>query len=172
MASDPATLAMDRAAIERAIPHRPPFLFVDRVLAKDAGRIVTEWDVPRDLPALQGHYPGKPVLPGVLASEFCFQSAALLFSEPGAPTPADGAVPVLTRIEDARFRKLVLPGETLRAELATAETLANVRWMTAHVTSGGKSVLRIRFAVALVAPEVPGAPGAPGAPGSKAGGGA
>ncbi|MBK7876370.1 MAG: beta-hydroxyacyl-ACP dehydratase [Planctomycetes bacterium] len=144
---------MDRSAIERAIPHRAPFLFVDRVLEKDAGRIVTEWDVPKDLFAFQGHYPGQPVLPGVLASEFCFQSAAILFAEPGAKGPAEGAVPVLTRIEDARFKKIVLPGETLRAELATTETLANVRWMNAHVTSGGKSVLRIRFAVALVAPE-------------------
>jgi 3-hydroxyacyl-[acyl-carrier-protein] dehydratase len=148
-----STLVMDRAAIERAIPHRTPFLFVDRVLEKDGARIVTEWDVPKDFFAFQGHYPGKPVLPGVLASEFCFQSAAILFAEPGAPTPADGAVPVLTRIEDARFKKLVLPGETLRAELVTTETLANVRWMNAHVTSNGKSVLRIRFAVALVAPE-------------------
>lgn len=151
MGSETKPLVMDRAAILRAIPHRPPFLFVDRVLEQGGGRIVTEWDVPADLFAFQGHYPGRPVLPGVLASEFCFQSAAILFADPAAPTPAEGAVPVLTRIEDARFKKLVLPGETLRAELATAETLANVRWMTAHVTSGGKSVLRLRFAVALVA---------------------
>lgn len=159
MASE-STLVMDRAAIERAIPHRTPFLFVDRVLEKDAARIVTEWDVPNDLFAFQGHYPGKPVLPGVLASEFCFQSAAILFSTAGAPTPAEGAVPVLTRIEDARFKKLVLPGETLRAELTTSETLANVRWMNAHVTTNGKSVLRIRFAVAIVAPNATGGGGA------------
>lgn len=166
MASESTTVVMDRAAIERAIPHRAPFLFVDRVLEKDGARIVTEWDVPKDLFAFQGHYPEKPVLPGVLASEFCFQSAAILFSEPGAKGPADGAVPVLTRIEDARFKKIVLPGETLRAELTTTEILSNVRFMSAHVTSGGKTVLRIRFAVALVAP------GAPDAPGASNGGGA
>ena len=133
------------------IPHRPPFLFVDRIVEQSPARIVTEWDVRADLPALAGHYPGQPVLPGVLASEFCFQSAALLFAL-DAKEPSSG-VPVLTRIEDARFKKLVKPGETLRAELETRETLANVRWMSAHVTSAGETVLRIRFAVALLAPE-------------------
>lgn len=158
MDSEARTIVMDRAAIERAIPHRPPFLFVDRVLERADGRIVSEWDVPADLPAFQGHYPGRPVLPGVLASEFCFQSAAILLAQPGAscdPGASGGAVPVLTRIQDARFKRLVQPGETLRAELSTTEELANVRWVQAHVTSGGKSVLRLRFAVALIDPGAP-----------------
>jgi 3-hydroxyacyl-[acyl-carrier-protein] dehydratase len=137
------------AEVLAALPHRPPFLFVDRVIERDGERIVTEWRVREDLDALRGHYPGRPVLPGVLASEFCFQSAALLFTTPGAPSPS--GVPVLTRIEDARFKKLVSPGETLRAELRTTEALANVRWVAAHVTSDGSTVLRMRFAVALLA---------------------
>ena len=144
-------MSASRARIEAAIPHRAPFLFVDRIVEHGGGKIVTEWDVRADLPAFAGHYPGHPVLPGVLASEFCFQSAALLFAL-DASTPSSGT-PVLTRIEDARFKKLVLPGETLRAELETRETLANVRWMSAHVTSAGATVLRIRFAVALLAAE-------------------
>jgi 3-hydroxyacyl-[acyl-carrier-protein] dehydratase len=143
--------AAARARIEAAIPHRAPFLFVDRIVEHGGGKIVTEWDVRADLPAFAGHYPGHPVLPGVLASEFCFQSAALLFAL-DASGPSSGT-PVLTRIEDARFKKLVSPGETLRAELETRETLANVRWMSAHVTSAGETVLRIRFAVALLASE-------------------
>lgn len=147
MDSDP------RAPILAAIPHRPPFLFVDRIVERERDRIVTEWDVPVDLFAFQGHYPGRPVLPGVLACELCFQSAAILFSGDESTPNVDGAVPVLTRIEDARFKKLVEPGETLRAELECVERIANVRWMQAHVTARGKSVLRVRFAVALVVPE-------------------
>ncbi len=129
------------------LPHRPPFLFVDRIVEQSPGRIVTEWDVRADLPAFAGHFPGQPVLPGVLMAEFCFQSAALLFSsEPG------GGLPVLTRIEDARYKKVVRPGETLRAEVTLVERLSNARWCKAHVSSSGASVLRIGFVVAEVQP--------------------
>lgn len=130
-----------------ALPHRAPFLFVDRIVEHSPARIVTEWDVQADLPAFAGHFPGDPVLPGVLMAEFCFQSAALLFS--GAP---GGGRPVLTRIEDARYRKVVRPGETLRAEVDLVERLSNARWCKAHVTSASASVLRIAFVVAEVQP--------------------
>jgi 3-hydroxyacyl-[acyl-carrier-protein] dehydratase len=129
------------------LPHRPPFLFVDRIVEQGPVRIVTEWDVRADLPAFAGHFPGEPVLPGVLTAEFCFQSAALLF----ATTPGAG-LPVLTRIEDARYKKVVRPGETLRAEVELVEQLSNARWCKAHVTSAGASVLRIGFVVAEVRP--------------------
>lgn len=129
------------------LPHRPPFLFVDRIVERAAAVIVTEWDIHPDLPALRGHFPGAPVLPGVLMAEFCFQSAALLFAtEPGT------GLPVLTRIEDARYKKVVRPGETLRAEVKEVERLSNARWCKAHVTSAGASVLRISFVVAEVQP--------------------
>lgn len=130
-----------------ALPHRPPFLFVERIVEQSAQRIVTEWDVRAELPAFAGHFPGNPVLPGALMAEFCFQSAALLFA--GAP---GGGLPVLTRIEDARYRKVVRPGETLRAEVELVEQLSNARWCRAHVTSAGASVLRIAFVVAQVQP--------------------
>jgi 3-hydroxyacyl-[acyl-carrier-protein] dehydratase len=135
--------------VEAAIPHRAPFLFVDRVTRIDDDAIVTEWDVKADLPAFRGHYPGNPVLPGVLLSEFTFQSAAILFSDRDAT--ASGAVPVLTRIEDARFRKIVRPGETLVAEVECIERVGAARYVKAKVTSGGETVLKIRFTIALVA---------------------
>jgi len=152
VASDRAAPILDRAAIEAAIPHRAPFLFVDRVLERGDDAIVTEWDVKADLFAFQGHYPGQPVLPGVLISEFTFQSAAILFAAPGSARVESHAVPVLTKIEDARFRKIVRPGETLRAELETVERLGPARFMKATVTSSGATVLKLRFTVALVDP--------------------
>ncbi|MBL8858169.1 MAG: beta-hydroxyacyl-ACP dehydratase [Planctomycetes bacterium] len=151
MASEPTALAMDRAAILAALPHRPPFLFVDRVIERSPGALVSEWDIPHDLPALSGHYPGHPVLPGVLISEFTFQSAAILFTTPGVRADLTEFIPVLTRIEDARFKQMVGPGETLRAAIETLETVGPARFMKASVTSAGATVARLRFTVALVA---------------------
>jgi 3-hydroxyacyl-[acyl-carrier-protein] dehydratase len=141
---------MDRAAIEAVIPHRAPFLFVDRVIERGAASITTEWDVTPDLPAFRGHYPAEPVLPGVLSAEFAFQSGALLLmNEPGG-APRAGAVPALAKIENARFRRMVRPGETLRARVEVVERVGPARCLEATVTSGGASVLKVRFTVTLV----------------------
>lgn len=150
MGSEAQTSAMTRTEIEAAIPHRAPFLFVDRVVERTSDAITTEWDVTPDLFAFRGHYPGNPVLPGVLISEFTFQSAALLFSDPSTARSAPNAVPVLTKIEDARFRQIVRPGATLSARVVTIERIANARYMQATVTSHGATVLKLRFTVALV----------------------
>ena len=159
--------AGDRAVIEAAIPHRDPFLFVDRIVERTAGTIVTELEVRPDLDCFRGHYPGEPILPGVLVCELAFQSAALLFAAPGAADPESAAprstapaaaVPLLTRIEEARFKQVVRPGETLRAEITLLETLGPARYVAAHVRSGGRTVLRIRFTVALAVPALAGGP--------------
>ena len=138
-----------RAAIEALLPHRAPFLFVDRIVERGERTILTEWDITAELDCFRGHYPGQPVLPGVLISEFCFQSGALLVYGSSEADRTVPGVPVLTRIEDARFKKIVRPGETLCAEVRLEDSLANARYLTAKVTSDGKTVLRIRFALAM-----------------------
>ncbi len=139
---------LDRGAIEALIPHRDPFLFVDRVVGRTENSIVTEWDVSPALPAFRGHYPGEPVLPGVLISEFAFQSAAILLASEAV---AGRALPVLTRIEDARFRRIVRPDETLRAAVRLLDRVDFARYMEAAVTCGAQPVARLRFTVALTA---------------------
>jgi len=150
-----ASSTSSRAAIEALIPHRDPFLFVDRIVERSADRIVTEWDVSPDLFAFRGHYPGYPVLPGVLISEFTFQSAACLFASGADPKVESRAVPVLTKIEDARFRRVVRPGETLRAVVEVTERLGPARYCKAVVTCAGETVVRLRFTVAEATLEQP-----------------
>lgn len=142
--------SLERAFVEARIPHRPPFLFVDRVLAIGPDGITTEWDVDPDAEFFRGHYPGNPIVPGVLISEFVFQSAALHAAGSGGPKEVErDEVPVLTRIENARFKSMVRPGDTLRAEVSLTEKLSSARYMKAIVTCGERTVLRISFAVAL-----------------------
>jgi len=148
--SERATIVMDRRAIEQAIPHRPPYLFVDRVLERSDDAVTAEWDIRADLPALSGHYPGNPILPGALISEFTFQCAAILFSKSEENSVVTNSIPVLTKIEDARFKKMVAPGETLRARVETIEKLGPARFIKASVTSNGETVARLHFTVALV----------------------
>jgi 3-hydroxyacyl-[acyl-carrier-protein] dehydratase len=101
--------------IEAILPHRAPFLFVDRVLEIEPGkRAVGLKAVTAGEPYFAGHFPGQPLMPGVLILEALAQLGAIcLLSEPGN----QGLLPLLGGIEDARFRTAVIPGDTLRLEV-------------------------------------------------------
>lgn len=148
------TTVLDRAAIEARLPHRPPFLFVDRVvaLAPDATppALTAEWRVPADADFFRGHYPGNPVTPGVILCEHAFQSAALLLAERGTVfgavhrTSGPGAgVPVLARIEKARFRRIVRPDETVVTEIRLTESVGPAAHLAARVTVDGATALEL-----------------------------
>lgn len=149
----PTSTSRGREVVEARIPHRDPFLFVDRIVEEREDGITTEWDVRADAFFFVGHYPGNPILPGVIMNEFVFQSAALYMSEESDEGTARGGVPVLTRIEDARFKSMVKPGETLRADLTLTERLGPACYMRAKVTSAGRTVVRLSFVVAMAPPE-------------------
>ena len=107
---------MDARAIAEILPHRYPFLLVDRVLELDAGqRIVALKNVTANEPFFQGHFPGYPVMPGVLIVEAMAQAGAILVL--GGMEGAHGKIPFFAGIDGARFRRQVVPGDTLRLEL-------------------------------------------------------
>ena len=108
---------MTRALNINAIPHREPFLFVDQIVELSDDRIVTTKYIDPEYDVLRGHYPGQPVMPGVLLCECCFQAGALLIANRlGVDNHSDG-IPVVTRIQDARFKRIVRPGDTLQVEV-------------------------------------------------------
>ncbi|MAF66178.1 MAG: beta-hydroxyacyl-ACP dehydratase [Planctomycetes bacterium] len=148
------TQVLERKEIEALIPHRPPFLFVERVLELDDEAIVTEWRVPEDAAFFEGHYPANPITPGVLLTEFAVQSAAVLVSAAEADARPAGSVPVLTRIQNARFRRMVRPGETVRAEAQLLERVGEARLVRARLLSAaGENVARLEFTVLLAREE-------------------
>ncbi|OGA23381.1 MAG: 3-hydroxyacyl-[acyl-carrier-protein] dehydratase FabZ [Betaproteobacteria bacterium RIFCSPLOWO2_02_FULL_67_26] len=113
--------AMDVNQILEYLPHRYPFLLVDRVLACEPGqRIVAIKNVTINEPYFQGHFPHYPVMPGVLIIESMAQAAAILTFHSEQARPDDRSVYFFVGIDNARFKKPVVPGDTLRLEVAIA----------------------------------------------------
>ncbi len=135
---------MSRKQILDAIPHRDPFLLVDEIVEWTDARIECTKVFGGDEYFFAGHYPDFPLVPGVLLCEAAMQCGAILLSRQLAD--ADGKVPVATRMNDVRFKRMVRPGETIRMEVELTERLANAFFMKAKVTVDGKVAVRFEFA--------------------------
>lgn len=132
------------------IPHRSPFLWLDRVLEITEEKIRAEKVVPADLELFQGHYPEYPLMPGVLLCEAVFQAGALLIGElmrgeVTENTPGEN-VPVLTRILGAKFKREVRPGDTLEISATLVERLGPAWLLKGKVRVGGKVAVQVEFA--------------------------
>ena len=110
---------LSREQIEATIPHRPPFLLVDRVVELEVGkRIVALKDVALERDQfLAGHFPGYPVMPGVLIVEALAQAGAVLVLHDPNGSRGEDRIPFFARIDNCRFRQQVRPGDTLRLEV-------------------------------------------------------
>ncbi|TWU14348.1 3-hydroxyacyl-[acyl-carrier-protein] dehydratase FabZ [Symmachiella macrocystis] len=137
---------MDSSEIEKLIPHRDPFLWIDRVTEITETGIRATKEIDAALDVFRGHYPHFPVLPGVLILEACFQAGAIFISRT-AEIDA-GMVPVVTRVNNVKFRQMVRPGDTLDIEAELTEQLSNAYFFTAKATVAGKVAARVEFACA------------------------
>lgn len=141
---------MNAAEFARLIPHRPPFLFVDRVNEIEDRRVLATRYVDPESAFFRGHYPGMPIMPGVLICECCFQAGAILIAHrAGAHAMPSAGVPVLTRIHDARFRRVVRPGETLTIEVMLDDELENAYHLIGKAYVDGEQAVRVGFACML-----------------------
>lgn len=108
---------LDINEIMKILPHRPPFLLVDRVLEVENGKsIVAYKNVTMNEPFFPGHFPGHPVMPGVLIVEALAQAACIL-AIVSSDESARSKVTYFVGIENAKFRKPVFPGDQLRLEV-------------------------------------------------------
>jgi 3-hydroxyacyl-[acyl-carrier-protein] dehydratase len=116
-------LPLEAADIMRIIPHRYPFLLIDRVVELEPGkRVVAMKSVTANEPQFTGHFPGRPIMPGVLMVEALAQAGAVaVLSLP----EYRGKLALFAGIDECRFRRTVLPGDTLRLEV-TLEKLRGV----------------------------------------------
>ena len=137
---------MTAAVTLTSIPHRPPFLFVDEIVEISQERILTRKLADPEADFFRGHYPGQPVMPGVLLCECCFQAGALLIAHRIGADEAGKGIPVVTRIKDARFKRIVRPGEMLSVEVTLDDTVANAYFLTGRVTVEEQAAVRVTFA--------------------------
>ncbi|HEY3352215.1 MAG TPA: 3-hydroxyacyl-ACP dehydratase FabZ [Polyangia bacterium] len=108
---------MDVREIQAAIPHRYPFLLVDRVLELADDKIVALKNVTIGEPFFQGHFPGHPVMPGVLIVEAMAQAGAILAVKGGDFDPQTQVIYFMA-IDKVKFRRPVVPGDQLRFEVS------------------------------------------------------
>ena len=121
-------LPIDVTRIQAVLPHRYPFLLVDRVLELAPGkRIRAIKNVTINEPFFQGHFPGMPVMPGVLVVEAMAQAGGLLtqLSNPAAAAKSDKLF-YLVKVDNARFSRMVVPGDVLDIEVTLKRTIRNM----------------------------------------------
>jgi 3-hydroxyacyl-[acyl-carrier-protein] dehydratase len=108
---------MDVAEIQKYLPHRYPFLLVDRVVGLVLGEsIVAYKNISVNEDVFNGHFPQAPIFPGVLIVEAMAQASGILGFKTLGKTPEDGSVYMLVGIDDVRFKRKVIPGDQLQLE--------------------------------------------------------
>ncbi|MCF8481790.1 MAG: 3-hydroxyacyl-ACP dehydratase FabZ [Rhodospirillum sp.] len=144
------TEAVDITRILDMIPHRYPFLMVDRVVdVKHGYSAVGIKNVSINEPFFQGHFPNQPVMPGVLIIEALAQTAAVLVVETMGPK-AEGKIVYFMIVENARFRKPVVPGDQLRLHVSKERHRGNVWKFKGEARVDGVGVAEATFAAMIV----------------------
>ena len=126
---------LDINEIRAILPHRYPFLLVDRIVEMEPERIVGIKNVTNNVPWCMGHFPDFPVMPGVLIVEAMAQTAGVLVLK--SMEDREKKLVLLVAIENARFRRPVVPGDSLRMEMKVIKRKVSVAKMAGVATVDG-----------------------------------
>ena len=140
--TQPVAMPVDVERIQAVLPHRYPFLLVDRVLELEPGkRIRAIKNVTINEPFFQGHFPGAPVMPGVLVVEAMAQVGGLLTELPRAASGAkQDKLFYLVKVDNARFSRMVVPGDQLMLEVRLKRMIRNMAMYECSASVDGKQV--------------------------------
>jgi 3-hydroxyacyl-[acyl-carrier-protein] dehydratase len=140
--TDPVAMPVDVSRIQELLPHRYPFLLVDRVLELEPNlRILAVKNVSINEPFFQGHFPGHPVMPGVLVLEALAQAGGLLTQLSAVGVEAgDEKLFYLVKIDNARFSRMVVPGDRLMLEVKLKRMIRNMAMYECSASVDGKQV--------------------------------
>ncbi len=151
--AEPQKPILDIEGIQKLLPHRPPFLLVDRVVSFEQGKKLVGWKgVTMNEPFFPGHFPAKPVMPGVLILEALAQSAALLAMMSLGPANS-GKLTYLMGIDSARFRRPVVPGDRLELHVEVTKVKGSVWKEKGTAMVDGQVCAEAEFMAMLVDPK-------------------
>lgn len=121
-------LPLGASQIQRLLPHRYPFLLLDRVVEFDPGKRVVAWkNLTINEPFFQGHFPTRPVMPGVLVVEALAQAGGVLYQLTNGGGDDDKLF-YLVKVENARFSRMIVPGDRLELEVVIRRRIRNMAW--------------------------------------------
>jgi 3-hydroxyacyl-[acyl-carrier-protein] dehydratase len=138
-------MALDIQAVLEQLPHRYPFVMVDRVLEAGPGGVKAIKNVTVNEPHFQGHFPGRPVMPGVLIIEAMAQASGFLLEGQREP----GSVALLAGVENARFRRPVVPGDQLLIDCSLVYFRRGLARASAKVSVEGQVVAEAEILFAI-----------------------
>lgn len=132
---------LDIQKIKEFLPHRYPFLLVDKVLDYEPGEYLTAVkNVTFNEPCFQGHFPERPIFPGVLIIEAMAQAAALLGCLTMEEEPEDGSIYYLVGVDKVRFKKTVHPGDQIMISIKFIKMRKNIWLFSARATVDDKFI--------------------------------
>ena len=144
--------AMDIQAVLAQLPHRYPFLLVDRVVACEPGKRIHAYkNVTVNEPFFPGHFPGRPTMPGVMILEALAQAAGILAFKTAGVVPDDKSRFYFVGIDGARFRRPVVPGDRLELKATFDRAMRGIWKFTTVAEVDG---VEVASATMMVAPEV------------------
>jgi 3-hydroxyacyl-[acyl-carrier-protein] dehydratase len=145
---------VDINEIQRTIPHRPPFLLIDRVLDLVPGeRAIGIKNVTINEPFFQGHFPSRPVMPGVLIVEAMAQTATLICAKSLDVGEDHGLLVYFMGIDKARFRRPVTPGDRLELHVTRLRARSKVWSFSGEAKVDGATVAEAVFMAMIMRPE-------------------
>ncbi len=145
---------IDFARIQRMLPHRYPFLLIDRVLDCVAGESVTALkNVTINEEFFQGHFPGNPVMPGVLMLEALAQTCGILAAKTADTGAADGVILLFAGIDKARFKRQVVPGDQLILHGELTKRKRDIWCFSTQATVDDQVVCRAELLCAIHKPD-------------------
>jgi 3-hydroxyacyl-[acyl-carrier-protein] dehydratase len=136
--------------IKDVLPHREPFLFIDEILDLTETSIIARSHVRAEDPHFRGHYPNMPVMPGVLLCETVLQAGAYLMAPKLKLDASMKGVPVVSRMNKVKFKRIVRPGDVLEVRADLDRSMMGAHFMNGSISKDGKVVVSLEFAVNLV----------------------